>query len=188
MAIFLFVQPSEIAESTLIGGNVDIDKYAYTIELVQISVIEPLLGTELYDYIVSGATASTLAGDYLTLYTDYVQKIVKYQAVAEILDTHSYVVDNSGIIKNTPVNAEVVSKEEVQFLSQKYSAIAQMYVQRFKKWICKNIITEYKTIQDEVNAERYIKLTGGWYFGSQNGLTEDQLGFTDNTNDYLELE
>ncbi|HKK11860.1 MAG TPA: hypothetical protein VJ945_03455 [Flavobacteriaceae bacterium] len=188
MAIFLFVQPSEIAESTLIGGNVDIDKYAYTIELVQISVIEPLLGTELYDKIVTEATAATLTGDYLTLYEEYVQKITKYQATAEILDTLSYVVDNSGIIKNTPANAEVVSKEEVQFLSQKYSGIAQMYAQRFKKWICKNPLDEYKTVQDEVNAQRHMKLTGGWYFGNQNGISEDELGFTDNTNDYLELE
>lgn len=185
---FLFVAPSEIAETTIIGGNVDLDKYVYTIELVQISVIEPLLGTELYDKIASEAEAVSLAGDYLFLYENFVQKIVKYQAVAEVLDTLSYVVDNGGIFKNQPENTETVSKDEVQFLSQKYSGIAQMYVHRFNKWICKNQITEYKTVQDEVNAERYMKLTGGWYFGSKNGLTEDQLGFSDNTNDYLELE
>jgi hypothetical protein len=63
-----------------------------------------------------------------------------------------------------------------------------MYVQRFNKWICKNVITEYKTYQDEVNANQNISLTAGWYFGKKTGLTEDQLGFTDNTNDYLQLE
>ena len=40
-----------------------------------------------------------------------------------------------------------------------------MYVQRLKKWFCHNRITEYKTYQDEVNAQRDVKLTGGWFLG-----------------------
>lgn len=40
-----------------------------------------------------------------------------------------------------------------------------MYIQRFNKWICKNTITEYKTYQDEVNADKNMKVRSGWYFG-----------------------
>ena len=76
--------------------------------------------------------------------------------------------------KHAPENAEIVDKEEMMYLSGKYSAMAQMYVQRFEKWICKNTIAEYSTSQDDVNAMS-IRLNTGWYFGSGLGLTEDEL-------------
>jgi hypothetical protein len=71
-------------------------------------------------------------------------------------------VDNGGIYKHTADNKEVVDRAEVQYLAEKYKALAQMYVQRFNKWICKNTIPEYKTCQDEVNALKGINLLGGW--------------------------
>jgi hypothetical protein len=37
-----------------------------------------------------------------------------------------------------------------------------MYVTRFEKWICRNIIPEYQSMQDEVNAIRGMNLNVGW--------------------------
>ena len=55
MAEFLFVTPQEIAKTTILGGNVDIDKYVFCIANTQITIIEALLGTELYNYILTNA-------------------------------------------------------------------------------------------------------------------------------------
>jgi hypothetical protein len=173
MAELLFIQPSEITKTTVLGGNVDIDKYQFCIVNAQISVIEPLLGTELYDYIITNI--ATLSGDYLTLFNEFVRPITKNEALAEYIEISSYTLDNAGLFKHSPENAEVVDKEEAQFLAGKYHALAQMYVGRFHKWICKNTITEYKTYQDEVNASKNIKLTGGWFLGRPTGLSEDEL-------------
>jgi len=71
---------------------------------------------------------------------------------------------NGGAFKHAPENAELMDKDDIMLLSQKYSAIADMYVLRFNKWICKNPLTEYKTCQAEVDAQN-IQLKGGWYFG-----------------------
>tara|TARA_R110000772_G_scaffold36098_4_gene86645 strand:+ start:4970 stop:5497 length:528 start_codon:yes stop_codon:yes gene_type:complete len=174
MAEFLFIQPSEIASTTIMGGNVDIDKYIFCVADTQISVIEPLLGTELYDVIVTGATAGNLAGLYSTLYTEFVKPITKHEATAKYIEIASYSLTNGGLFKHQPENSEVVDKEEAQFLSQKYSAMAQMYVQRFDKWICKNTIAEFKRSQDEVDAQS-MKLTSGWYFGGNIGKDESEL-------------
>ena len=177
MAEFLFVTPAEMTAKSILGGNVDIDKYKYAIASVQLSIIEPLLGTELYDKIASEAEAVTLAGDYATLYTEYVQPITLNAAVAEYIEVSNYMLDNGGLFKHAPDNSEIVDKDEAQSLAQKYSAFAQMYVQRFEKWICKNPLTEYKLSQDDVNASKNISLTGGLWFGGPSGLTEDELGF-----------
>lgn len=166
MAEFIFITPQEMAQTTLLGGNVDIDKYIFCIANVQLTVIEPLLGTELYEKIKTDAENDDLTGLYLELYDKFVKPITKNEATAQYIEIASYMLTNGGLFKHTGENIEVVDKQEAQFLAQKYSAMAQMYVQRFNKWICKNTITEYKTYQDEVNAIKDVKLTAGWKLNS----------------------
>ena len=165
MPELLFIKPSELAETTILGGNVDVDKYTFSILNVQRSVIEPLLGTLLYDKIVLELTNDTLSGLYLTLYEDYIKPITKFESTAEYIEVSSYILNNGGLYKHQPENSQIVEKDEAQFLSNKYHSLAQMYVQRLNKWFCHNRITEYKTYQDEVNAQRDVKLTGGWFLG-----------------------
>jgi hypothetical protein len=162
MAEFLFQTPQEINATTIMGGNVDVDKYIFCIANVQSNVLIPLLGTLLYDKIYEDAEAETLTGDYLILYNKYVKPIVKNTAVAEYITIASYMVTNGGIFKHTGDNIEVVDKQETQFLAQKYNAYAQGKIQQFYKWICNNPLPEYKCYQDDVNANRNVKVTAGW--------------------------
>lgn len=162
MAELLFITPQEMTNSTILSGNTDTDKYLFCILNVQLTTIEPLLGSELYDKIKTDKEADTLSGLYLELYTDFIKPITKNEALAQYIEIASYMVDNGGIYKHTGENLEVVDKAEVQYLAEKYKALAQMYVQRFNKWICKNYLVEYKTCQDEVNALKGINLLGGW--------------------------
>ena len=165
MATTLFVTPAQIKQTTNVGGNVDVDNFIFCIESTQITVIEPLLGTELYDVIVAGVTADNLAGDYLTLFNEFVVPITKYESAAQFINIAQYKVTNGGIFKNSPDNAESVDRAEVSALAEVYHNNAQMYIQRFNKWICNNTITEYKTYQDEVNADKNLTTRAGWYFG-----------------------
>lgn len=162
MAEFLFISPEELTSTTILGGNVDVDKYLFCIANVQLTVIEPLLGTELYEKIKDDAENDTLTGLYGELYTKFVKPITKNKSLAEYLEVAQYIVDNGGIYKHTGENIEVVDKQEVLYLSNKYNGLAEMYILRFNKWICKNNIAEYKTYQDEVNAQKHIKVTAGW--------------------------
>ena len=162
MAELLFITPYEMTSSTILSGNTDTDKYLFCILQAQITTIEPLLGTELYDKIKTDIEAETLAGLYLELYADFIKPITKNEALAQYIEIASYMVDNAGIYKRAGENVEVVDKDEVQYLAGKYKSLAQMYVGRFNKWICKNSLPEYKTIQDEVNAMKNINLNVGW--------------------------
>lgn len=151
-----------MASGTILSGNIDIDKFRFCIANVQLTTIEPLLGTELYDKIVADKTAGTLAGKYLTLFNEFVKPITKHESVAQFIEIASYIVDNGGIYKHSADGKEVVDKQEVQFLAGKSKAMAQMYVTRFNKWTSYNILPEYKTFQDEVNAIKNINLLTGW--------------------------
>ncbi len=162
MAEILFISPQELSNTTILSGNVDVDKYTFCVANVQVTTIEPLLGSELYEKIITDLDAGTLTGLYLELFEKYIKPITKHYSVGQYIEIASYILDNGGLYKHTGENIEVVDKQEAQFLSNKYNAMAQMYVQRFEKWICKNTIPEYKTIQDDVNAMKDVKLTAGW--------------------------
>lgn len=166
MAELLFITPQEMTSSTILSGNTDIDKYLFCIANTQLTTIEPLLGTLLYDKIVEDITNDDLSGLYLTLYTDFIKPITKNESLAQYIEIASYMVDNGGVYKHTGENLEVVDKQEVQFLAGKYKSLAQMYVTRFYKWICKNPLPEYKCWQDEVNALKGVNLNVGWHLGN----------------------
>lgn len=162
MAELLFITPQEMTSSTILSGNTDTDKYLFCILNTQLTTIEPLLGTNLYDKIKTDIENNTLTGLYSELYVDFIKPITKNEALAQYIEIASYMVDNGGIYKHTGENLEVVDKQEVQFLAGKYKALAQMYVMRFNKWINKNPLTEYSTCQDEVDAIKDINLNVGW--------------------------
>ena len=159
----LFLTKDEIAKTTIVGGNVDREKYVFCIYTVQKSHIEVMLGTELYDKIVSDIQSDTLTGDYLELFNDFVKPITKNLSVAEYIDISNYTLGNKGLFLASSENSETASKNDRNFLSQKYKSNAQTYIERFNKWILKKNLTEYKTYQDEVNA-RKINTTFSWFF------------------------
>ena len=175
----LFISPQEIQKTTIMGGNVDIDSFQFCIDSVQITVIEPLLGTLLYDKInldyqndiINGVfVPNNLSGLYLTLFNEFVKPITKFESTAQYVSIAQYKLTNGGIYKHSPENAEVVARDEVEHIASVYHNNAQVYIQRFNKWICKNVISEYKTYQDEVNANKNVQLVGGLYFGNSNDI------------------
>ena len=163
MAELLLIKPEEITQSTIMGGDVDIDKYTYTIFNTQIMTLEPLLGTQLYEKIKTDFANDTLSGLYLTLYTNFIKPILKYKSVAEYISIANYMLTNGGVMKHQADNNEIPTIGEIETLSSKYDGIAQMYIERFDKWICNNNLPEYLTSQDDVNAERDLKITSGWW-------------------------
>ena len=175
MATFLFITPEEMKATTILGGNVDQDKFLPCVAHTQILSIERLLGTELYDLILDGADNGTLTGDYLELYTEYVKPVTKYQALAEYIKISGYMITNGGAFKHTPDNTELMSESEISGLADTYAGMADTYIRRFYKWMDKHSIPEYKTYQDEVNASKTIKNRSGWYFGQPSNRVTERL-------------
>ena len=166
MAEFLFITPQELKSTTILGGNVDQDKFLFSIANVQIVTIQRLLGTELYDVILDGAENDTLTGDYLTIYEKFVKPITKNQALSEYIKISSYMIANGGAFKHSPDNSELMSADEISSLADTYSGMADTYIGRFEKWLCHNSIPEYKLYQDEVNASKTVTNRSGWFFGA----------------------
>jgi len=175
MAELLFISPNDMSKTTLLGHNVDRERYVFCIHNVQLSALEPLLGSELYDKIVADVTAATITGLYETIYEEYVKPITKNLALAEYIEIASYTLDNGGLFKRNPTDVDIVNQEEALYLAGKYKHTAQMYINRFYKFMCKNYVEEYKAVQDEVNAKKDVTVRSGWYVKGVDSPKNDDI-------------
>jgi len=67
--------------------------------------------------------------------------------MVEYLPFAAYSISNKGLYKHSSENAEIVSKEEVDYLVEKEKRIAENYAQRFLDYMVVNqsLFTEYQT-------------------------------------------
>ena len=69
----LFISTTRIKKDTALGASVDDNLLLPYILMAQDRYILPILGTDLYDKLISEIQGSSLAGDYLTLLQSYIQ-------------------------------------------------------------------------------------------------------------------
>ena len=74
MATYL-ITSEEIRLNTPMGGNVDSDKFVNFINDVQVLVLENVLGTKLFNKIITDFNADNLTGLYLQMFTDYIKPV-----------------------------------------------------------------------------------------------------------------
>lgn len=161
----LLITANDLTQNTIMGGNIDPQKYVHVIKEAQIFIVEPILGTKLYNKIVTDFENSSLAGDYKTVLDDYVKPILIYSVAAEFILVHSYNIANGGVFKSSPQDSEPVSKSEVDFLVQEQHNKADAYIKRLKKYLCSVSIAEYVQSQDnnyDLYPDKSMQFSGGW--------------------------
>lgn len=138
MAQALLISRKDIVKFTAMNGNVDTDKFIQFIKIAQDIHIQNYLGTDLLNKIESDIIASSLAGSYLTLVTDYVKPMLIHWAMVEYLPFAAYTVANKGVFKHSSENATNVDKVEIDFLIEKERNLAQYYTDRFISYMSFN--------------------------------------------------
>lgn len=165
MAKGLFITRADIVKNTSISGSVDVDKFLNFILLAQEITIQQLLGTELYEKIQTDIEGSSLSGNYLTLTTDLIKPTLIHAAMVQFLPFMSYTLGNKGIFKHTSENAEVASKEEVDYLVEKERDIYQFYADRLIDHLSFYAASRYPEYNQNTN-EDISPITGvnftGW--------------------------
>lgn len=155
MAIALFIKRADLVKNTIINGNVDTDKFLTFIEIAQEMHIQNYLGTDLYNKISADIVAGNLAGDYLFLINNYVQKMLIHYAMVDYLPFAAYEVKNGGLFKHRSENSETPTKEEVDFLVQRHRTFADFYTTRFLDYMSFNSSTKFPEYYSNTNEDMY---------------------------------
>jgi len=72
----ILIKQEQLTRNTIIGGNVDTDRYLQAIKACQNLYIKPLLGSALYNKIVADFETSSLSGLYLEMFDDYITEMI----------------------------------------------------------------------------------------------------------------
>ena len=185
------ITAQEIKSNTSMGGNVDPDKFMHLLFDVEVLILEPVLGTALFNKIQTDFNADTLADDYLLMFNDYIKPVLWHSVYAQYLRDGIILAQNTGIYENSPENASGADIENVKYVSKSAQSKADVYIERLERFLCDKNIAEYVDSQPndyDVNPSD-VRTIGGWYLGrSTNEKTYTSSGGSSNTLDELELE
>lgn len=167
MATYL-ITSEEIRLNTPMGGNVDSDKFVNFIYDVQIMVLEPTLGTKLYDKIITDFNADSLAGLYLQMFNDYIKPVLWHSVFAEYVKIGSIIVGNGGMYKHVAQDAETASIEDINYVAKNAQSKADTYLDRLIRFLCDQDanIPEYTLNQDndyDLDPRRAMQTISGWW-------------------------
>lgn len=160
----LFVTRKDIVRFTAMNGNVDVDRYLQFCKISQDRMVQPLLGTKLFEKIQNEIKAGTLATPYKELLEDKIKPIVLHYTMTEYLPWASIQVSNKGLFKFTQENGQIVDKSEIDNLIEKSRSYGEFYAQRFIDYICFNqtLFPEYnQNSQDDIPSTTQ-NYWGGW--------------------------
>jgi hypothetical protein len=169
MAKALFITTEDIKRYSVLSGNVDPDKFIYMVEISQDTEVQNYLGTQLLeklqDLILAGTIGLPANAAYKTLLETYVKPMTIYWALVCYMPFAAYTVANGGVYKHTSESSETVSKDEVDYLVEKYRDIAQFYTNNFISYMVYNQTTypEYNAnTEDDIYPDTANADFGGW--------------------------
>jgi hypothetical protein len=144
----LLISEAKLKRFTDINNNLDVDLISSVIREAQIIHITRLLGSKLYDKLISDVDSDSLAGDYKTLVDDYVQDSLLYWAYYESLETIYLRPRNAGLVK--PTGGENNIDADIALYDKKRQSVknkAEYFSERLVDYLCFNstLFPEYGT-------------------------------------------
>tara|TARA_R100000353_G_scaffold129360_1_gene91925 strand:+ start:774 stop:1274 length:501 start_codon:yes stop_codon:yes gene_type:complete len=163
MATALLITRQDLVRYSVLDGNVDTDKFIGFVKKAQDIHIQAMLGTRLLEKIQADIIADTLAEPYITLLEDYIKPCLIDFAIVEYLPQAAYTIANKGVYKHSSENSESVSKEELDFLMEKYRQTAMNYKERFVDYVINNSSSfpeYYQNQSPDVFPDQNTNMTG----------------------------
>ena len=151
----LFITREDIVRYTVLGGNVDVDKYIQFIKAAQDLHLQKYLGGKLFkkmqELIVNGDIDNPANEDYKTLLVTYLKPMTIHYALLEYLPFAKYTLGNKGVFIHTSENGETATNEDINMLTEKTRDLAQHYTQRFIDYMCfySHLYVEYNQSRNE---------------------------------------
>lgn len=135
----LLISEQYLKDRSIVDGNIDYRKFAPIIEMVQDIHLEPLLGSDLYDEIITQATPpTTLSTANATLLNEHILKVMLFYVLAETPAALHYRYMNKGIQIKSSENSTPADRTDLKELYDSYKNKAETYGDRMKRFILAN--------------------------------------------------
>jgi len=175
----LFISPDYLKELTALNANVDDVVIRANILNVQRMYIEPVLGTDLYDAIVSKISGAGLTGDYQTLVNKWCASAVAWYTMVELIPTIAVDIARGGVYRGNAENSSTASIQEINLLRDGYRNNAERFTDRLGDYLCSNsnLFPEYSTNSNEdLRPQNTSAFNGIWLGGNDETEYEKRTG------------
>lgn len=144
----LFITDTYIKKFSNIDANVDAQYITPVIDLVQKMYIRPILGTALYNELVTEITNDTVSANNTTLLDDYIQDTMLYYVLSEGLPSFTYKIENKSVSTKSSDNATPVDNSIIQSEVARYKDRAEFFAQTLTDFL--------EATADDVNYNAYL--------------------------------
>tara|TARA_R100001244_G_scaffold56079_1_gene47873 strand:+ start:2429 stop:2974 length:546 start_codon:yes stop_codon:yes gene_type:complete len=144
----LFITETFIKNYSNIDDNVDTQYITPVIDLVQKMYIRPILGTALYNELVTQITDDAVSVNNVNLIENYIQDAMLYYVLSEGLPSFTYKIENKSVSTKTSDNATPVDNSIIQSEVARYKDRAEFFAQ--------TLIDFLEANADDVNYNAYL--------------------------------
>lgn len=138
MANVLFLTRKDLMSLTPLEGNIDEDKWRYSVLAAQDMELELIIGSRLYEKLKDDVLGSNLTGKYKELVDSYIKRYLAYMVASEYVNYGGYRVANGGTFRHEPETGTPASASESARLSNLLRKKADYYGGRMVDFICAN--------------------------------------------------
>lgn len=137
MANILFVTEAYIRENTVFNQNLDIKDVLQNIDPAQDMHIQPILGTNFYNTLLTSYSAQTLTANETTLVL-HIKPALAYRAAEMALPFIQYQIKNKGPQTQGGDNSTSVDQTVLNYLRNELKNRAEFYETRLQKYLNDN--------------------------------------------------
>lgn len=153
----LFITPEEAIERTSMDDNIDRNKIINTIIVAQDLVLEPLLGSVMFDemktqWITDREGGAPIEDRYRTLIDYHCRKVLTSAILSKINLFLIYRYNNTGVVKNNVDKQELLTKEEIASMRGEVDEFTSVYGQRLTCFLEANL-KDYPLYDDIVEGK-----------------------------------
>ena len=114
----ILITRNDLVKLTVLGGNVDTDKFIQFIKIAQDIHVQGYLGTRLLTRIQDDIIAGTLTTPYAELLEKYIKPMLIHFAMVEYIPFAAYTIANKGVFKHNSETGDSVEKKRSRFSSK----------------------------------------------------------------------
>jgi hypothetical protein len=151
----LLISPQMLKDRTSVHSNIDEKLLFPEIKVCQDMFIHPILGTALYDKIISEIEAASITGDYKNLLDNYIVDALCYYTLSKLPLSLSYQFWNKGVVRKQGDSTELPGIDELDSLRNEYKLRGEWYGERLSKYLVENasttVLPEYLEGNDTID-------------------------------------
>ena len=138
MARALFISEEFLKENSPVDDNVDMKKILPVIWQSQMQHIQNLLGTQLYNDLLSEIIADTITANNLILIDDYIADCLMYWVMYELQIPLLFNFRNKSTATNNSDYSNPISTKELSRVENRMKDKAEFFSVRLTRYLCAN--------------------------------------------------